>query len=152
MSLADTLFDFYKCTLKKNIIFDFLLFLQPTSPLRTYSDINSAIKIVKKNKPLSLFSISESLEHLFENLKINKNKFVYVLKKAKHFFRRQDFDFTSYFINGAIYIIHKKLIKKKIFDHKKNNFYKMPKTRSIEINDLEEAKIIESIIKNKKNL
>ena len=131
VSLADTLFDFYKWTLKKNIIFDYLVVLQPTSPLRTYSDINSAIKIVK----------------------INKNKFVYVLKKAKHFFRRQDFDFTSYFINGAIYIIHKKLIKKKkIFDHKKNNFYKMPKSRSIEINDLEEAKIIESIIKNKKNL
>ena len=153
VSLADTLFDFYKWTLKKNIIFDYLVVLQPTSPLRTYSDINSAIKIVKKNKPLSLFSISESLEHPYETLKINKNKFVYVLKKAKHFFRRQDFDFTSYFINGAIYIIHKKLIKKKkIFDHKKNNFYKMPKSRSIEINDLEEAKIIESIIKNKKNL
>ena len=79
-----------------------------------------------------------------------KNNFRFVLKKAKNFYRRQDFDFNSYFINGAIYIIHRNLIqKKKIFSLNKHSFYIMPKDRSLEINDLEEAKIIEAIIKNK---
>ena len=34
-------------------------------------------------------------------------------KKSKNFYRRQDFDIKTFFINGAIYIIHKDLIKKK---------------------------------------
>ena len=73
-----------------------------------------------------------------------------MLKKSQQFYRRQDFDFKSFFINGAIYIAHRNLIKKKkIIDKKKHNFYLMPKTRSLEINDIEEAKIIGSVIKNK---
>tara|TARA_B100000886_G_C20421800_1_gene491975 strand:- start:1368 stop:2057 length:690 start_codon:yes stop_codon:yes gene_type:complete len=152
VSLSDTLFDFYKWTLKKKIAFEYLVVLQPTSPLRLKKDINSAIKIIKKEKSLSLFSISHSIEHPYETIKINKNKFKHVLEKSKKFFRRQDFDLISYFINGAIYIIHKNLIKKKkIYDNKNHSFYLMPKTRSLEINDLHEAKIIESIIKNKIN-
>ena len=39
---------------------------------------------------------------------------------------------------------------KKDFDPYNNSFYEMKKSKSIEINDLEEAKIIESIIKFKK--
>ena len=152
VSLSDTLFDFYKWTLKKKIAFEYLVVLQPTSPLRLKKDINSAIKIIKKEKSLSLFSISHSIEHPYETIKINKNKFKHVLEKSKKFFRRQDFDLISYFINGAIYIIHKNLIKKKkIYDNKNHSLYLMPKTRSLEINDLHEAKIIESIIKNKIN-
>ena len=152
VSLSDTLFDFYKWTLKKKIAFEYLVVLQPTSPLRLKKDINSAIKIIKKEKSLSLFSISHSIEHPYETIKINKNKFKHVLEKYKKFFRRQDFDLISYFINGAIYIIHKNLIKKKkIYDNKNHSLYLMPKTRSLEINDLHEAKITESIIKNKIN-
>ena len=51
-------------------------------------------------------------------------------------------------MNGAIYIFHKKLIKKnKLFEKRNHGFIKMPKVRSLEINDLDELKIIESIIK-----
>ena len=73
-SLVDTLFDFYKWTIKKKIAFDYLVVLQPTSPLRLAKDINSAVKIVKKFSPKSLFSISESLEHPYETIKIKKKK------------------------------------------------------------------------------
>ena len=48
-------------------------------------------------------------------------------KKIKNFYRRQDFDIKTFFINGAIYIIHKDLIKKKKIYDKKHCLLKMPK-------------------------
>tara|TARA_X000001036_G_scaffold306797_1_gene285544 strand:- start:930 stop:1622 length:693 start_codon:yes stop_codon:yes gene_type:complete len=150
-SLPETLHDFYNWTLKKKIKFDYLVVLQPTSPLRNFNDINKSLTLIRKTKNLSLFSISSSLEHPYETIKLFKKKIYHVLKKSKNFYRRQDFDFKSYFINGAIYIIHKSLIiKKKMHNLKKHSLYEMPKTRSLEINDRDEAMIIESLIKNRK--
>ena len=150
-SLIKTLFHFHKWTVSKKIFYDYLVVLQPTSPLRNYKDINSAIKMVKTNKYKSLFSISESLEHPYESIKIDKNKkWKYVLSKSKLFYRRQDFDFKSYFINGAIYIIHKELIlNKKIYDKTKHGLFLMPKYRSIDINDINEIRITESLLAKK---
>tara|TARA_A100001015_G_scaffold317931_1_gene436240 strand:- start:1372 stop:2067 length:696 start_codon:yes stop_codon:yes gene_type:complete len=152
-SLSETLYDFYLWTEKNNIFFDYLIVLQPTSPLRDKNDINKSIDIIKKNKTLSLFSISSSIEHPYETIEIKgKKSWQYILKGAKKFTRRQDFNLVSYFINGAIYIVHRKLVKKKkISDPYNNSFYEMAKSKSIEINDLEETKIIKSIIKFKKN-
>ena len=71
------------------------------------------------------------------------------MKNSKKFHRRQDFNLSSFFINGAIFITHRDLIKrKKIFDPNNHKFLVMPKRRSLEINDLDEFKIVESIIKN----
>ena len=122
--------------------------MNPTSPLRNYKDINSAVRMVKRRKYKSLFSISESLEHPYESIKIDKNKkWKYVLSKSKLYYRRQDFDFKSYFINGAIFIMHRELIiKKKIYGNKRHGLFLMPKYRSIDINDINEIKITESLL------
>ena len=70
--------------------------------------------------------------------------------KIKKIFRRQDFDIKTHFINGAIYIASKKLIsQKKIFTNSNHSFYEMPKNKSLEINDREEAYIIDSILKRR---
>ena len=132
---------------KKSLEFDYLVVLQPTSPLRNYKDINKALQIIRNSKYKSLFSVSESLEHPYEVIKtLGKRKWSHVLKKSKNFYRRQDFDIKTFFINGAIYIIHKDLIKKRKYMIKKHCLLKMPKERSIEINDLSEAKIVERLI------
>ena len=151
-SLADTLFHFHKWTEYKKIFYDYIIVLQPTSPLRNYKDINFAAKMVRKKKYKSLFSISESLEHPYESIKISKRrKWKHVLPKSKLYYRRQDFDFKSYFINGAIYIMHKDLVsKKKIYDKKNHGLFIMPKYRSIDINDLNEIKIAEPLLKTLK--
>ena len=70
------------------------------------------------------------------------------MSKSKLYYRRQDFDFKSYFINGAIYIIHRNLIrKKKVYDKENHGLFIMPKYRSIDINDLNEIKIAEPLLK-----
>ncbi len=149
-TLVDTLFHFHQWTENKKIVYDYLVVLQPTSPLRNYKDINSAVKIVKRKKYKSLFSISNSLEHPYETIKFDKKKWKYVLSKSKLYYRRQDFDFESYFINGAIYIIHRKLvIQKRIYDKKNHGFFVMPKQRSIDINDLSDIKIARGLLNKK---
>ena len=147
-SLSDTLHHFHKWTKSRKIYYDYLVVLQPTSPLRSYMDINQAVAKTKKKKYKSLFSISESLEHPYESIKFyKKNRWKYVLSKSKLFYRRQDFDFKSFFINGAIYIIHKELIeKKKIYDNKNHGFFIMPKNRSIDVNDLSEIEIVKKLL------
>jgi len=150
-SLVDTLFHFHQWTENKKIVYDYLVVLQPTSPLRNYKDINSAVEIVKRKKYKSLFSISNSLEHPYETIRFDKKKkWKYVLSKSKLYYRRQDFDFESYFINGAIYIIHRKLvIQKRIYDKKNHGFCVMPKQRSIDINDLSDIKIVRGLLNKK---
>ena len=150
-SLVDTLFHFHQWAKNKKIVYDYLVVLQPTSPLRNYKDINSAVKIVKRKKYKSLFSISNSLEHPYETIKFDKKKkWKYVLSKSKLYYRRQDFDFESYFVNGAIYIIHRKLvIQKRIYDKKNHGFCVMPKQRSIDINDLSDIKIVRGLLNKK---
>ena len=102
-SLIDTLFHFHQWTVYKKIAYDYLVVLQPTSPLRNYRDINSAVKIVKKKKYKILFSISNSLEHPYETIKFDKKKkWKYILSKSRLYYRRQDYDFEYYFINGEI--------------------------------------------------
>lgn len=147
-SSIDTIYHFYKWLLKRED-FDVLVLLQPTSPLRSFKDINKSLEIFKKNKFDSLFSISESLEHPYETINLkNKRKIFYNFNKSKKFHRRQDFDVNSYFINGAIYIFKKELIKyKKIYSKNNHGFYIMPKIRSLDLNDLEDVAIVKKIIK-----
>jgi len=146
-SLLATIKHFVKWILKKKKI-DYVVILQPTSPLRNFRDINNAILHLKKKKLKSLFSISESLEHPYETISINKKTWSYVVPKAKLYYRRQDFDLNSYFINGAIYIVNVNLIlKNKMHDKFKHGFYKMPKIRSFDINDKEEIEITKKILR-----
>mgnify|MGYP000421357200 FL=1 len=114
-SLVETLLHFANWSIDKYAI-DYLVILQPTSPLRTTNDINGAIKLTLKNRYKSLFSISESIEHPYETIDLyKKNSWKYVLKDSNKFYRRQDFDINSYFINGAIYIISKNYLIKNGF-------------------------------------
>ncbi len=147
-STIKTLQHFSKWYLKNNN-YDALILLQPTSPLRTQVDINQSIEIFKKNKMDSLFSISESLEHPYETINLkNSDKILFNLKKSQKYFRRQDFDINSYFINGAIYILKKKLVlKSKMYNTKKHCFYTMPKSRSFDVNDSEDISIIKKLLK-----
>ena len=148
-SSVETINHFAKWLLKKQN-FDAIISLQPTSPLRSFKDIDKAINLFQKKNFDSLFSISESLEHPYEtiDLKKGKKKIFFTIKKSQKFFRRQDYDINSFFINGAIYIFKKELIlKKKIYSKNNHGFYIMPKLRSLDVNDLEDIEIMKNILK-----
>lgn len=147
-SSISTLKHFSNWYLKKND-YDAMILLQPTSPLRNSKDINKSVKIFRDKNVDSLFSISKHLEHPYSAINIkNKSKLQFLIKRRIKFSRRQDFDVNSYFHNGAIFIIKKKLIiKDKIYNTSNHGFYVMPKLRSIELDEKEDFEIIKKLFK-----
>ena len=141
--LIDNLCHFDKF-IRNKIKFKYYVVLQPTSPLRKYKDIEHSIKKILKSKSESLFSISKSIEHPNESIFIKNNKINYFQKKRISL--RQNYK-SSYFINGAIYIFNKKLLKKKkMTSIKFHTIYEMPKKRSLDLDDYQDLDIIKKII------
>ena len=126
------------------IKFNHYVVLQPTSPLRDSKDITNSIKKYLKNKSESLFSVSPSIEHPNESIFFKKDK-VYYFNKSKYSLR-QNYK-KSYFINGAIYIFNRKLLKqKKTISNLKHTTYEMPKLRSIDIDDYQDLEMTRKLI------
>ena len=148
-SLVDTLLHFLEWTKLRGINdFKTLMILQLTSPLRNAEHIKNAISYYKKRKLTSLFSISESSEHPYETINLKKNgKWKLNFPESKKFYRRQDYKLNSYFINGAIYIVDKKyFLKNKKIISNNHGLFKMKKIDSIDIDDISDFKIAESLI------
>jgi CMP-N,N'-diacetyllegionaminic acid synthase len=146
--LIKNLLHFVDWTDSRKIKYDYIVILQPTSPLRSIIDINKSIEIINKKKSKCLLSISKSLEHPYESVFINKkNKIDFFLKNGLKYTRRQDFDRSSYFINGAIYITTKEMIKKnKIIDYSMSDFIVMNKVNSLDLNDYSELNLIKNLL------
>ena len=134
----------------REIKYDYIVILQPTSPLRSIVDINKSIEIVSKKKSKCLVSISESLEHPYESIFLNKKNKINFLKNGQNYSRRQDFDRNSYFINGAIYITTKEMIKKnKVIDYSISDYILMDKMNSLDLNDYSELNLIKNLLSKK---
>ncbi len=130
---------------------DFIILLQPTSPLRNSTDIEKSIEILSANRNLNnVVSVSE-IDHPIEwsnTLPSNKSLKNFI-KKENLGKRSQDFP-KRYIINGAIYIIRvEDFINKQSFILEENSYaYVMPKSRSIDIDDINDLKLAEFLFKN----
>lgn len=142
-SLIENLCHFDKF-IDNKLKFDHYVVLQPTSPLRNYNDIQNSIQKYLKSKSDSLFSISPSLEHPSESIFFRNNRIYYFHKSKKSL--RQNYK-KSYFINGAIYIFNRKLLKqKKIISDRKHITFEMPKKRSIDLDDYQDLEITRELL------
>jgi len=130
--------------IKLKIKYDFIVMLQPTSPLRTFQDIDRAIEIIIKNKSKSLFSSSIESRFIWKKTKNNYCPINYNYKK-----RPRHQDITFYFENGAIYISRSSLyIKNTNRLGGKISNYVMPIERSVDIDDIKDLKQAEKIMKS----
>ena len=133
--------DFYK---KKNQFFEYVLLLEPTSPLRDYKDVNSCIKKILKNKIDTIVSVTKVVNHHPNFLySLNKNNFLkpYLKNQKKLYIRRQDIE-TLYSLEGSIYISRiSTLLKKKTFYHKKTQAFTVDKWKSLEIDDIDDFNV-----------
>lgn len=145
-SLTITLLKDFHRFAKKKIDYNYIVLLQPTSPIRNTNDILNSISKTIKHKYLKLSSISKSLEHPYESVYINDDNIESFFPKKKHT-RRQDFDKDSYFINGSLYIYHKSILEEKKPIKHKEGYYIMKKINSFDIDDHEDLEIVEKILK-----
>ncbi|MFA5879151.1 MAG: acylneuraminate cytidylyltransferase family protein [Candidatus Margulisiibacteriota bacterium] len=141
--------DFLKA---KGELYDILLLLQPTSPLRNSLDIDNAIMaFLNHSQATSLISVYEPQHSPFLAFKETNDGYLESLVGDNNqFLRRQDLPKT-YFPNGAIYIIFVNdfLDTNLLFTNKTIPFL-MNKLKSIDIDTLEDLKEVENIMKNEK--
>lgn len=136
--------DFYK---NKNISFDYVILLQPTSPLRTVEHLDKAIeKLIESNKS-SLVSVCEVDENPVLMRSIENEKLKEVISFEGTNLRRQDLP-AFYIFNGALYINSSDMIvQKKKFVDENTIPYVMDKESSIDIDTMLDARLVELIIK-----
>jgi N-acylneuraminate cytidylyltransferase len=125
----------------KDIKFDFLILLQPTSPLRTFKDIDLAFEKMFDFKANSLISVCELEHHPYKSFKIDDKGYLKgIINNDFPFFPRQELPKT-YRANGAIYIIKvKDFIKNKSLLTDKTIHFKMNQEKSLDIDTLDDLK------------
>ncbi|AGR78016.1 CMP-N-acetylneuraminic acid synthetase [Aliarcobacter butzleri 7h1h] len=123
--------------------YDYLILLQPTSPLRDEKDIDSAIKLLIQKKVSALISTKEIDNKILKAFKNNENGYLEGIANNKYpFMRRQDLPKT-FMPNGAIYIIDiKEFLKTKTLFTDKTISFEMSEEKSFDIDTKEDLKKI----------
>jgi CMP-N,N'-diacetyllegionaminic acid synthase len=85
--------------------FDYVMLLQPTSPLRLSEDIDSAINVAVASLPAAVISVNELHQHPYFTRVMDDDGVLSPLipMKELEYPRRQDLP-PAYYINGAIFL------------------------------------------------
>jgi CMP-N,N'-diacetyllegionaminic acid synthase len=126
--------------------FDYVVLLQPTSPLRAFEDIDNSLRFAFEHGAKSCISIVESLSNphwmFFKDSKHQISKVLDVPIIS----RRQDLP-VAYEPNGAIYIAEINwLLRESSLITSETLGYEMPRERSVDIDNLEDFKLAESYL------
>ena len=134
-------------------IFDYLIDLDATAPLRNLQDIINSFNQFKENNNDNLITAMPSRRSPYFNLvEQDKNGKVYLSKKLDGaIVRRQDAP-KSYDMNASIYIWKRDIIlnESSLF-LEKTGLYVMPEERSIDIDNELDFKFVEFLMKERNN-
>lgn len=125
-----------------------LVVLQPTSPLRTSEDIDGAIDLFRRNSADSVITYTE------EHHPIMWHKYLRPDMTLESIFpetldNRQEHR-RSYYPNGAVYVFKRSLLQKKIYTSDKTFAYIMPRSRSVDIDTIEDFEYASFLMKESK--
>ena len=113
--------------------YDYVVLLQPTSPLRTSTDIDNSLEECLKRKSSACVSVVESEQNPYWMFLIDESQYLKPLLSNEIFSRRQDLP-KVYIPNGAIYIANCDwLLKSQSFIGKETIPFIMPQERSLDI-------------------
>jgi len=131
---------------------DYVCLLQCTSPLRNNHQINGAIEEMFNKNADSIVSVYESDKSPYWMKKIEHGKLKNYIKDNKSYTRRQDIP-KAYMLNGAIYICKTKLLIKNRNWYSENTIpYIMDKNTSVDIDDINDFRFIEYLMKEGYNV
>ena len=127
--------------------FDYLIYLQPTSPLRKSNELNQALnKLIKLNYD-AIWSVTE-IDKKFHPLKVfinKKNKLNLFSEKGKKIIARQQLK-RAFIRNGVFYIFSIKKIMKTKSIYMKKTLPFIIKRDVINIDNLEDLKIAKKML------
>ncbi|MFM9279947.1 acylneuraminate cytidylyltransferase family protein [Paenibacillus jiagnxiensis] len=130
--------------------YDYILLLQPTSPLRTATDIREAMKQFVYSGADSLQSIAPARTHPYLLRKRSDARQLSPYLEAESHARRQDLT-ELYELNGAIYLMKRDLL----MEHgeivgSSNQGFIMPAERSVDIDTLWDFRLAEWVLQQYK--
>jgi CMP-N,N'-diacetyllegionaminic acid synthase len=130
---------------------DFVMILQPTSPLRQAEDIDAAVKIAHEQKADAVVSVSPAHKHPFWMKRVTKDgRLEDFFEQRKQYVRRQDLP-PAFELNGAIYLVKREvLIESKTFYTDRTFAYVMPHERAVDVDDSWDLYLADLILRNRK--
>lgn len=129
--------------------FEYVILLQPTSPLRTAADIDGAFRLLKESRAQSCVSVCEADQSPYWMYQLDRDRRLQgILPKHPTAVRRQDLP-PVYVLNGAIYVARIEwLIKTKSFVTSDTVAYVMSKHASIDIDTGEDFEIFRARVES----
>ncbi|WP_330925632.1 acylneuraminate cytidylyltransferase family protein [Candidatus Sororendozoicomonas aggregata] len=132
--------------------FDIIVWLQPTSPLRTVEDVDEALSLFETTKADTLVSVCESAHSPLWMSTLSDNGILNNFKSLEATRIRSQELKKYYLINGAIYISTIISLKEnKAFTTNNSYAYIMPPERSIDIDTALDFKLAELIYLEQKD-
>ena len=130
---------------QENYIPDWIFILEPTSPLRSVSTIKKAKNIIFNKKNFNSLISIKNIDH--DPAKLKKNKLNFIFKRTSS----RKYRIPLYCETSTLYCVKNSffLRRKKIVENNPLGFL-IPKIECIDINDIEDFKIAEKILKYKK--
>ena len=129
---------------------EYVMLLQPTSPLRTAKDIESAISLAVENQADSVVSGCLTHHHPYLIKKLaSDGTMAKFINSGQEDLRRQVLP-PAYCLNGAIYLARREiLINDKTFHPPRTFPYIMPPQRSLQIDDPWDFHMIDLLLENR---
>jgi len=125
--------------------YEYIMLLQPTSPLRGTKEIDEAVKLLLASDAKALISVSIPEHTPYKAFKLNANgKLEGLIDNKTPFMRRQDLPQT-FMPNGAIYIVKTEQFLKSgsLFCEDATMAYEMSREKSIDVDTMDDLVLIE---------
>jgi N-acylneuraminate cytidylyltransferase len=128
--------------------YDYIVLLQPTSPLRVHADIDLTIKTCIDRKALACVTVNTPQQSPFLCCTLSDERRIKPLIDIRFMQGKRGQDLSdTYCINGAVYVAETIwFLKNRTFVTEDTAVYIMPLERSIDIDTWEDVRIAEGLI------
>lgn len=113
---------------------DYLMLLQPTSPLRTAEDIDAAVAMARHLDAEAVVSVTKAPSHPYLAMSLAEDgRLTDFMPKPTGYLRRQSFP-PAYALNGAVFLARRAvLLTRRSFYTDRTYAYVMPAERSLDV-------------------
>lgn len=129
---------------------DYVLLLQPTSPLRRPEDIDAAITMARDQQADAVVSVCQPHTHPYWMKRIDEQGVLRSFLPLEHTYsHRQDLP-SAYALNGAIYLVRREVLLQKATFYPDNTLaYVMPMDYSLDVDTAWDLYLVDLILKNR---
>lgn len=126
---------------------DTFVVLQPTSPLRIAEDIDCAVELFLQKEADSVISYTpEAHPVTWHKYLDEEGRFVNIFDDN---IQNRQANRISYYPNGAVYVFRSSMIRDRKYYTEKSYAYVMPRTRSVDIDFIEDFDYAEFLLKRR---